>query len=281
MPMSNVMGWKRLSAFPAVQWIDMLKAILFDLGDTLFDFEQPMNRAEVFEAAGRKTYDFLASMGHSLPPFARYYKSQVWTVRWAYVWSLLRRREFNAFDLLGKVCQRMQLELDDATMRELAWQWYSPLTQRTRVAADVIPTLTKLRQRGLKLALVSNTFIPGFVLDKHLQMHNLLEFFPIRVYSSAVGVCKPHPRIFEEALSQVGVSACDALFVGDVVRKDIVGAQRVGMRAVLRKPQAVNGHHRVADFVIRRISELHNIVASFDTTAAQEEMPLEALVSES
>lgn len=257
----------------------MLKAILFDLGDTLFDFE-PMNRAEVFETAGRKTYDFLASMGHSLPPFRRYYKSQVWTVRWAYLCSVVRRREFNAFDLLAKVCDRMRLQLDDATLRELAWQWYSPLTHHTKVAADVIPTLTRLRERGLKLALVSNTFIPGFVLDKHLQLHDLLEFFPIRVYSSAVGVCKPHPRIFEEALRQVGVSASDALFVGDVVRKDIVGAQRVGMRAVLRKPHAVNGHHRIADFVIRRVSELHNIVARFDTPVAQEEMPLEALVSE-
>jgi HAD superfamily hydrolase (TIGR01509 family) len=257
----------------------MLKAILFDLGDTLFDFE-PMNRSEVFETAGRKTYDFLASMGHSLPPFKRYYKSQVWTVRWAYLCSVLRRREFNAFDLLAKVCARMRLQLDDATLRELAWQWYSPLTNHSRVASDVIPTLTKLRERGLKLALVSNTFIPGFVLDKHLAMHDLLEFFPIRVYSSAVGVCKPHPRIFEVALRQVGVSARDALFVGDVVRKDIVGAQRVGMRAVLRKPRALNGHHRVADFVIRRISELHNIVATFDTPASQEEMPLEALVSE-
>jgi HAD superfamily hydrolase (TIGR01509 family) len=257
----------------------MLKAILFDLGDTLFDFE-PMNRAEVFETAGRKTYDFLASMGHTLPPFKRYYKSQVWSVRWAYVRSVLRRREFNAFDLLAKVCDRMRLQLDDATLRELAWRWYSPLTNHTKVASDVIPTLTKLRDRGLKLALVSNTFIPDFVLDKHLQMHDLLEFFPIRVYSSAVGVCKPHPRIFEEALRQVGVDACDALFVGDIVRKDIVGAQRVGMRAVLRKPKAVNGHHRVADFVIRRVSELHHIISTFDAPVPQEELPLEALVSE-
>src|SRR5437667_1791606 len=258
----------------------MLKAILFDLGDTLFDFE-PMNRAEVFQVAGRKTYDFLASQGHALPPFKRYYKSHVWAVRWAYACSVIRRREFNVFDLLTKLCVRMQLQLDDATLRELAWQWYSPLTSHTHVAPDVIPTLTTLRDRGLKLALVSNTFIPGFVLDRHLQMHDLLEFFPIRVYSSAVGVCKPHPRIFEEALRQVGVDACDALFVGDIVRKDIVGAQRVGMRAVLRKPKAVNGHHRVADFVIRKISELHHIVSSFDTPAPQEELPLEALVSES
>jgi HAD superfamily hydrolase (TIGR01509 family) len=258
----------------------MLKAILFDIGDTLFDFQRPMNRSEVFESAGRKTYDFLASMGHTLPPFKRYYSSQVWTVRWAFVKSILRRREFNAFDLLGQVCKRMSIQLDDATMRELAWQWYSPLTQRTKVASDVIPTLTKFRERGLKLGLVSNTFIPGFVLDKHLDLHDLLEFFPVRVYSSAVGVCKPHPRIFEEALRQVGVDACDALFVGDIVRKDIVGAQRVGMRAVLRKPSAPNGRHRVADFVIRRISELHNIISTLDAPMSQEEMPLEALVSE-
>jgi putative hydrolase of the HAD superfamily len=257
----------------------MLKAILFDLGGTLFD-SQPASHSQVFQAAGQKTHEFLASMGHALPPLKRYYKSHVWAVRWAYLWSILRQRDFNVYDLLRKMCDRMQIRLDDATLRELAWHWYSPLTDHTRVASDVIPTLTKLRERGLKMALVSNTLIPGFVLDKHLQMHDLLEFFPVRVYSSALGVCKPHPRIFEAALDQVGVNARDALFVGDVVRKDIVGAQRVGMRAVLRKPQAVNGHHRVADFVIRRISELHNIVSTFDTPVAQEEMPLEALVSE-
>lgn len=257
----------------------MLKAILFDLGGTLFDFDA-VNRARIFQSAGRNTYQYLSSMGHSLPPFNRYYKSHVWAVRWAYVWSVLRRREFNVFDLLTTMCQRMQLQLDNPTLEELAWQWYFPHVEETRVASDVIPTLTKLRERGLKLALVSNTFIPGFVLDKHLAMHDLLEFFPIRVYSSAVGVCKPHPRIFEEALRQTGVKASDALFVGDIVRKDIVGAQRVGMRAVLRKPTALNGHHRTADFVIRRISELHNIVSSFDTPISQEELPLEALVSE-
>src|ERR1051325_5231170 len=103
----------------------MLKAILFDLGDTLFDFE-PMNRAEVFETAGRKTYDFLASMGHSLPPFKRYYRSQVWAIRWTYLKALLCRREFNAFDLLAQVCERMRLQLDDATLRDLFWRWCLP-----------------------------------------------------------------------------------------------------------------------------------------------------------
>jgi putative hydrolase of the HAD superfamily len=257
----------------------MLKAILFDLGDTLFDF-QPMKRSVVFNEAGWNTYDFLATRGHSLPPFKKYFRSQVRTVWLAYFWSVISRREFNVYDLLIKVCREMKLGLDEQTMRELAWEWYKPITEYTRVAADVIPTLSILRDRGLKLALVSNTFLPGFVLDKHLALHDLLEFFPVRIYSSAVGVCKPHPRIFKAALQELGVNPENALFVGDVVRKDIRGAQRMGMRAVLRNPAAANGKHRVADFVIRRLSELHNIVATFDTPRAVEELPLEALVSE-
>jgi HAD superfamily hydrolase (TIGR01509 family) len=257
----------------------MLKAILFDLGDTLFDF-QPMKRSVIFEQGGRNTYDFLSSMGHTLPPFKRYLRSQVRTVWMAYFWSLISRREFNVYDLLVKVCKEMKLPLDEPTMQELAWQWYSPLTEYTRVAPDVIPTLTTLRDRGFKLALVSNTFIPPFVLDRHLALHDLLEFFPHRIYSSAVGVCKPHPRIFEVALRETGVTAAQALFVGDVVRKDIVGAQRVGMQAVLRTLKPGLTKHRVADFVIHRISELHNIVATFDTPRPPVELPLEALVSE-
>src|SRR5689334_13699377 len=99
----------------------MLKAILFDIGGTLFDSE-PMNRARVFEKTGRETYDFLASQGHSLPPFKRYYSAHAWGVRWAYVWSVLRRREFNVYHLLSRICSQMNLGLDEATLRELAWQ---------------------------------------------------------------------------------------------------------------------------------------------------------------
>ena len=108
----------------------MLKAILFDLGDTLFD-SGPTNRAQEFAQAGRKTYDYLAEQGHSLPPFNRYYSAHVWGVRWAYVWSIIRRRDFNMYDLLSDVCAGLGLRLDEPTLRELAWQWYSPLVNQT------------------------------------------------------------------------------------------------------------------------------------------------------
>jgi putative hydrolase of the HAD superfamily len=242
----------------------MLKAILFDLGDTLFDFE-PMDTRAVFEQAGRRTYDYLQQRGHALPPYRRYFRMQYSAVRWSYFWSKIRRREFNAFDLLGQVCRRMDLCLDEPTLRELSWLWYFPVTTYSSVAADVIPTLSKLRDRQFKLALVSNTFIPGFVLDRHLELHSLLDFFPTRIYSSEVGYRKPHRRIFQMALDAVGVNPEEALFVGDLVKADIVGARRVGMRAILRHPFATSRSHRLADFVIRRVSDLHEIIPALSS----------------
>jgi len=237
----------------------LLKAILFDLGDTLFDFE-PMDTRAIFEEASRRTYEYLQSGGHRLPRFDRYFRLQYSAVRWAYFWSKITRRDFNGFDLLCRLCRRMGLSLDQPALRELAWRWYEPVTRYNTVAADVIPTLCKFRDRGLKLAIVSNTFVPGFALDRHLELHGLLEFFPVRVYSSEVGYRKPHPRIFQIALQSIGVKPANAIFVGDLVKTDILGARRAGMVAVLRQPFANSRTHRVADHVVRRISEIHQML---------------------
>ncbi len=257
----------------------MLSAILFDLGDTLFDFE-PMDTRAVFKEAGRKTYSFLQERGHRLPPFGRYFRSQYFAVQWAYLVSKIRRREFNSYDLLVRLCHKMKITIDSASLRELAWEWYLPVTRYSSVAADVIPTLRKFRDRGYKLGLISNTFIPGFVLDKHMDLHGLLEFFPVRVYSSEVGYRKPHRRIFEIALQALGVRASESLFVGDLVKADMVGARRAGMKAVLRQPFATAAVHPRADYVIRNISDLHQVIPAIGSPATDlpqvEELACEA-----
>jgi len=247
----------------------MLKAILFDLGDTLFDFE-PMDTRAAFELSGRRTHDYLAGKGFRLPSFRRYFWMQYNALRLAYLWSKIVRREFNSFDLMCRLCRRMNLQMDDAALRELCWQWYLPMIDLCSVAPEVIPTLTKFRDRGLKLALVSNTFFPGFVLDRHLAHHGLLEFFPTRIYSSEVGYRKPDARIYRIALGAVGVAPGEAVFVGDIVKTDIVGARGVGMCTILRQPFANSRTHRVADHVVRRISEVHQILPLLGAPAPSE-----------
>ncbi len=237
----------------------MLRAVLFDLGDTLIDFA-PLDRRAVFDHGARLSYRHLSDAGHAMPSYRNYWKEQYRALRWAVLASRLTRREFNSLSLLRRHAERNKWTMDEPALEALAWTWYQPLLQYIRIANDVIPTLTALHEMGLKLALVSNTFVPAVVHDRHLRDAGLLELLPVRVYSSEVGRPKPHRRMFQQALTELGLPAEQALFVGDTVNADIVGARRIGMRTVLRDPLSADLRHSAADFVIRVIGELLPIV---------------------
>jgi putative hydrolase of the HAD superfamily len=99
-----------------------------------------------------------------------------------------------------------------------------------RVFPDVLPALTALRAEGLRLAVVSNFDgrLPGLLAD--LGLAALLDTI---VYSSRTASAKPDGRIFQEALSRVGVSPAQAMHVGDGEAEDVAGGRAAGLRAVL------------------------------------------------
>jgi len=92
--------------------------------------------------------------------------------------------------------------------------------------------LDALRNRGLKLGLVSNAFDPRWLLERTLGEMGLAERLDVTVFSSDVGRRKPDPVVFEAALVPLGVAAEDALFVGDRLYEDIRGAGELGMTTV-------------------------------------------------
>ena len=100
------------------------------------------------------------------------------------------------------------------------------------LAASTHALLESLRNRGLKLALVSNTASPDWLLRPVLEHQGLVERVDAIVLSSEVGKRKPHPAIFERALAELDVRPDEALFVGDRLDADVAGATRVGMRTV-------------------------------------------------
>jgi HAD superfamily hydrolase (TIGR01509 family) len=215
-----------------------------------------MDTRAMFRGAARATYDVLARRGVAMPDFDRYARVYFRGMRWAYFWAKLKGWEFNSLELLTRFHRRMGLPVDEGLLRELSWLWYEPVTRHTHVEPDLRVTLASMRGAGLRLGVLSNTFVPGFVHDRQLEMEGLLEFFPVRVYSSEVGYRKPDRRIFEVALRRLGVMARETLFVGDLIKTDIVGARRMGMRTALKQPFANLRPHRIADHVIRRISDL-------------------------
>ncbi|MDE0423819.1 MAG: HAD-IA family hydrolase [Candidatus Poribacteria bacterium] len=98
--------------------------------------------------------------------------------------------------------------------------------------ADVVPTLQRLRGAGFKLAIVSNWDTP---LDPLTERLGIAEYFDAIVASHDARVRseKPDSHIFNYALAAVGVSAEEAVHVGDTYAADIVGARNVGIRPIL------------------------------------------------
>ena len=97
---------------------------------------------------------------------------------------------------------------------------------------DTVPTLQHLRDAGFKLAIVSNWDTP---LDPLTERLGIAHYFDIIVASHDARVlsAKPDPHIFNYTLAAVGVSAAEAVHVGDTYEADIVGARDVGIRPIL------------------------------------------------
>ena len=95
---------------------------------------------------------------------------------------------------------------------------------------DSVPALESLREAGYKVGIITNL---RRNLDELCQRSGLTQYLDFAVGSGEVGVEKPHPAIFEAALDRAKVVPEECLHVGDQVRSDVLGAQGVGMAAVL------------------------------------------------
>jgi HAD superfamily hydrolase (TIGR01662 family) len=242
----------------------MIDTLLFDLGDTLINLGIGRAQADdLFESGARETYDYLERKHPELPTFAVYRRRHFRAIRNAYLWSKLTRRDFNVENVIGEVCKRLAIHLHPPERHELAWRWYRPVLTKSSVDAGVHDTLERLRATGTKLGIVSNTFIPSHCMDRHLEHEGLLEYFPVRVYSSHTSYRKPHPRIFKIAMEQLGVEPKQCIFIGDLLRADIGGARKLGMKTIWKPAKgakvADDAKHR-ADTRVRSISQLHDVL---------------------
>jgi putative hydrolase of the HAD superfamily len=98
-----------------------------------------------------------------------------------------------------------------------------------RPAPATLATLDRLRAAGLRLALVSDCSIETPLAWEDTE---LAPRFDVAVFSSVVGVRKPHPDIYRAAYEPLGVAPPECLFVGDGGSRELTGAAALGMRAI-------------------------------------------------
>lgn len=131
---------------------------------------------------------------------------------------------------------------------------------------EVISTLTTLKSRRLKLGVVTNGSLR--TQTRKIDGLGIRPLLDCVVISQAVGYHKPDQRIFQAALTKLGVPASNAVFVGDNPAVDIAGAKRAGLLAVWKRddfwPEPDD-----ADFVIAEVCELPDRLLTSMRSAAR------------
>jgi HAD superfamily hydrolase (TIGR01509 family) len=141
--------------------------------------------------------------------------------------------------------------------------------QSTYVNEDVLPTLTALRERGLRTGVLSSTWWPSEWHEEGLRRDGVFDLFDACVWSSQLPFTKPHPTAFKAAMAAVGVDdPAECVYVGDRLYDDISGAKGVGMRAVFVPhskipPEQTEPVDVTPDAVIQRLTDLIPLVDSW------------------
>lgn len=197
-----------------------LEAVLFDWGDTLMQWTWDEELLDDGHRAG------LEAIGR--PPAAEVTER----FRDAYLpllWQPGVVEEVEYPGLVRRLLGEFGIEVSDAELDLFLEAEHAAWSRARRLAATTHALLDSLRGLGLRLGLVSNALDPPGLLHRDLAEMGVAQRLDAAVFSSEVGMRKPHPLIFETALERVGARAEASLFVGDMLLQDIRGASDLGM----------------------------------------------------
>ena len=221
----------------------MVKAIVFDLDNTLVDFMR------MKEMAVESAVESMIDAGLSMP------KEEAYT------------RIFEIYDRVGIEDQRVFDKFLQETLGKIDYKMLAAgivAYRKAKEAALVLyphvkHTLMELLKRGLRLAVVSDA--PKLQAWTRLAQVGLHHFFEIVVAFEDSGERKPSPRPFEITLERLGVKAEETIMVGDWPERDITGAAKLGMTTVFARYGDTFGTvNSGADYEINDIIELLEIV---------------------
>lgn len=242
----------------------MLKAIVFDMDDTLVNWtERDQDWHEYDKHHLRGVFTYVARNLHPVQDFELFAaEAQSRAVKaWVEAESTLHAPSLGKVLIQALAAVGVPRDLlTDSIIEPLlhAYNWTG--MPGVKLYPDVPDALIHLKANGLRLGLVTNAYQTMWMREQELERLGLdPALFDSRISSADVGYLKPHPAIFERVLADLGVKPAEAVFVGDNPESDIAGAQSTGMQTVLRvndnRPPLISGLI-VPDAAVNRLTEL-------------------------
>ncbi len=209
------------------------KAIIFDLGSTLIEYEViPWDELGIECAeSGRK---FLVDRGYDLPEGNGFFEAFC-EIRDTYREVAQEQLvEWDVPTVASKLFEKLGMIWNDDLVDAFFDAYYKPVDKRLYVYDDVPDTLEKLKAVYPVMGLVSNTVFPERAHLHELKRFGIESYLDFTVFSSTFRLRKPHPDIFYHAVNLAGFAPSECVYVGDRYIEDIQGPTEIGMHAILK-----------------------------------------------
>jgi HAD superfamily hydrolase (TIGR01549 family) len=208
---------------------NFLRAVIFDLGGTLM-YERASWNAITAQADEALT-NYLREQGMelNLSTFPREFRKRLD--------KYFRKREKDlletsySFVLRDVLSDKGYGDVQDRTIRGALDRLFAITQTNWALENDTLPTLRKLEADGYRMGLISNAGDDEDV-QQLARRFGISQYFDFILTSAACSYRKPHPRIFEIALSNWYFLPSEAVMVGDNLDADIRGAQSVGLYGI-------------------------------------------------
>ncbi len=211
-----------------------MKAVVFDLGHTLIDYYNNWETPEI--RAIERSYKLATDHGCEveLEKFQTDLRKMLVEGRARKEKELV---EIPLHQVLDTIFQRFGCDVTDEVLVEGMDIFYGVLVEDRRLVPGTIEMLDMVKAKGYAIGLVSDVAwgLPSDYPQRDMAHFQLIEYFDDMVFSTDVGLRKPHPKMFKIALSNLDADADRSVFVGNSLQCDVKGALGVGMTAVLKK----------------------------------------------
>ena len=212
-----------------------MPAILFDLGNTLIDYHGSADAWLDMERRGFRAVHVRFGDRPGTPDWPRFQAAMERSIQ--RVWAAAIEGHTNASVrlIVAGALHELGLPEDEEVLARAASDYCPPISAEATAIPGAAVMLDALKSAGYRLGLVSNTFWPREHHEADLARFGLLDYFDALTFSGEIGLWKPDRRIFHHALAALDATPTETLFVGDRLVDDVGGAQRAGLRGVLRR----------------------------------------------
>ena len=140
-------------------------------------------------------------------------------------------REYAMNDVAVRFIGRVAPHHHSSSLSAQLWKSYINEWSKGIQYIEGVPELLENLSKSYKIGVVSNTQSASLIHEQ-LQMGGMAPFVQVVVTSVEHGRPKPHPTIFEVAISKLGTNPRDTLFIGDSYQADYLGAKGAGLGAL-------------------------------------------------